>query len=173
LGVSQYRLGHSQQALETLIRARKLNTGRFFGSLSSSDLAILAEIVTHLRNEAMVSEAVRQQALGLVEHYAAFEVVECLFDKEFLRTVVLEKIRADATLSEPVRREALVLAEQHPENANLCNQASWFLVRKPGVDAGAYLRALTLAEAACRLTPDNGNNLNTLGVAQYRMGHYQ
>jgi tetratricopeptide (TPR) repeat protein len=29
------------------------------------------------------------------------------------------------------------------------------------------------AEEACRLEPQNGNYINTLGVAQYRLGQYQ
>jgi Flp pilus assembly protein TadD len=76
-------------------------------------------------------------------------------------------------LSEPARREALLLAEQHPENPNLLNNASWSVVRKPGAEAEAYRRALVLAETACRLAPSNGYFLNTLGVAQYRVGHYR
>ena len=36
-----------------------------------------------------------------------------------------------------------------------------------------YRRGLRLAEVACRLEPDNGFYLNTLGVAQYRMHQYE
>jgi Tfp pilus assembly protein PilF len=37
----------------------------------------------------------------------------------------------------------------------------------------AYGRALWQAEVACRLAPKNGDYLNTLGVAQYRLCRYQ
>ncbi len=41
-----------------------------------------------------------------------------------------------------------------------------------GCRAPAYRRALRVAEVACRLAPNNGLYLNTLGVAQYRSGRY-
>ncbi len=37
----------------------------------------------------------------------------------------------------------------------------------------AYRLALMQAVAACQLEPGNGALLNTLGVAQYRSGHYR
>ena len=40
-------------------------------------------------------------------------------------------------------------------------------------DAETYRRALRYAEVACRLEPENGLFLNTLGVARYRCGKYQ
>ena len=42
----------------------------------------------------------------------------------------------------------------------------------PGASAAAYDRALRQAEAACRLVPHDGNYLNTLAAAQYRIGKY-
>jgi tetratricopeptide (TPR) repeat protein len=39
--------------------------------------------------------------------------------------------------------------------------------------ARAGNQGLLQAQNACRLTPDNGSYLNTLGVAQYRVGDYQ
>ena len=42
-----------------------------------------------------------------------------------------------------------------------------------GAAPEAYRLALEQAETACRLEPDNGILLNTLGVAQYRTGHYR
>ena len=51
-----------------------------------------------------------------------------------------------------------------------CNNVGWSLVRDPGQPDAIYQRGLRLAEAACRLEPDNGFYLNTLGVAQYRSG---
>ena len=48
--------------------------------------------------------------------------------------------------------------------------SAWALVRDPGQPEANYQRGLRLAKAACRLEPDNGAFLNTLGVAQYRCG---
>ncbi len=42
-----------------------------------------------------------------------------------------------------------------------------------GAAPEAYRLALQQAEAACRLEPGDGAMLNTLGVAQYRAGHYR
>jgi Flp pilus assembly protein TadD len=36
-----------------------------------------------------------------------------------------------------------------------------------------YTRALEAARRACELQPDNGAFLNTLGVAQYRVGRFE
>jgi tetratricopeptide (TPR) repeat protein len=46
-------------------------------------------------------------------------------------------------------------------------------VKSPGLDAQNYRSALRRAEEACRLRPQDGLYLNTLGVAQYRSGMYQ
>jgi Flp pilus assembly protein TadD len=43
----------------------------------------------------------------------------------------------------------------------------------PGAAKADYQRALLQIEEACRLAPATGELLNTLGVAQYRMGDYQ
>jgi hypothetical protein len=103
--------------------------------------------------------------------YEAARLVAPLFAKGLLRSEVLAAVRADARLNEAVRQEALTLAETFPEDANALNEASWAVVRQPGVDAAAYQRALHQAEAANRLTPKNPSILNTLGVAYYRLGN--
>jgi hypothetical protein len=45
-------------------------------------------------------------------------------------------------------------------------------VRTPSAGASADRLALHSPEEACRLAPNNRNILNTLGVAQYRVGQY-
>jgi hypothetical protein len=47
------------------------------------------------------------------------------------------------------------------------------VVRQPGASADAYGQALLQAEEACRQQPWNGTYVNTLGVAQYRVGQYR
>jgi hypothetical protein len=56
--------------------------------------------------------------------------------------------------------------------AEYFNNVSWFVVREPDKPEDAYRRALRLAEAAVKLAPEESHILNTLGVAQYRMGNY-
>ena len=46
-------------------------------------------------------------------------------------------------------------------------------MHKPGTARTSYEEALRQSQAAVELQPDNGMYLNTLGVAQYRVGDYQ
>jgi tetratricopeptide (TPR) repeat protein len=59
-----------------------------------------------------------------------------------------------------------------PDGPDQWNNAAWFVVREPSRRPEAYAAALKQAEAAVQAAPDNGNFINTLGVAQYRMGQY-
>jgi WD40 repeat protein len=103
----------------------------------------------------------------------ARDLVDSLFDRLFLRDEVVDRIRSDAGLAEAVRRAALPMAQAHYENATHLNEASWETVRQAGSAMASYQRALRFAEAACRLAPNHGFYLNTLGVAQYRCGLYR
>jgi hypothetical protein len=51
-----------------------------------------------------------------------------------------------------------------------CNEAAARLILPPGQPAAIYERGLRLARAASRLEPDIGGFLNTLGIAEYRVG---
>jgi WD40 repeat protein/serine/threonine protein kinase len=137
-------------------------------------------VVAAIRQDPTVSEAVRQQALAWAEPYGrsltrheAQALVQSRFSKPLPRADVQAQIRSQKSLSEPVRRAALSLAESWPEDASGLNQASWDVVRRPDAGAEAIRQALRLAEAACRLEPNQGYYLNTLGVAQYRAGQYE
>jgi tetratricopeptide (TPR) repeat protein len=68
--------------------------------------------------------------------------------------------------------EALKFVEEFSQSADPLNNASCEMVCEPGADAGTYKRALLMAEAACRLKPENASFLNTLGVARYRVGQF-
>src|SRR5262249_32912321 len=105
-----------------------------------------------------------REALGLL-HW--------LFNRPLLKADVLEAVRADPWLSEVVRQKALAFAEQYHDEPDRFNTASWTVVRQAGVPAEKYRKALRAADDACRLAPDNGHYLNTLGVAQYRVGNYE
>ncbi len=82
-----------------------------------------------------------------------------------LRPEVLEHLRADPRVNEPERRKALALARSTPENPFLLNDTSWRVVRTPGGSAPAYERALRLGESACKIQPNQGEYVNTLGVS--------
>jgi tetratricopeptide (TPR) repeat protein len=93
------------------------------------------------------------------------------------REDVIDTIERDPTLSDEQRRLALRMAENLPQNdifrnANTLNNASWYVVRQPGGTEEQYRLALRFAEMAVQKAPRAGYFLNTLGVAQYRVGDY-
>ncbi len=90
-----------------------------------------------------------------------------------LKLEMIKHIRQDATVSEPVRGQALAWAERYREDPRHLNQASWAVGPGSGASPAAYHLALRQAEAACRIEPNKGEYLTTLGVAQYRVGKYQ
>jgi tetratricopeptide (TPR) repeat protein len=91
-----------------------------------------------------------------------------------LKDELLARLRQDHFLTDTERREALTIAAGYPPAATpqALNNASWDIVRRPDANATAYQLALQQAEAACGQQPKDGNRLNTLGVAQYRLGQY-
>jgi hypothetical protein len=85
---------------------------------------------------------------------------------------VLSALRKDPALNEADREVALQLAETLRENAGQLNEVAWKVVRARDACKDAYARALSQAEAAVQVAPKDGSILNTLGVAQYRVGRY-
>jgi Flp pilus assembly protein TadD len=98
--------------------------------------------------------------------------VASLFEKHLLREKVLDALRQDATLNDDDRKSALELAQSHREDPRSLNEAAWIMVKSRETGKVAYARALRQAETAVRLAPKDGLILNTLGVAQYRVGRY-
>ena len=140
----------------------------------------VAEALDRIRRDASLSAPVRDRALeqaapygqSLVAHEAERHV-HVLYSLPLFRSEVLEHLRANRALSEPVRQHALALAESMPEFPRRLDLASRTVVRQPGAATAAYQRALKQAEAACRLIPQGGDLLTTLGMAQYRVGQYR
>ncbi len=65
------------------------------------------------------------------------------------------------------------LKPKYEPMARKYNFDSWDIVSKPRQGARSYQEALKMALKAVRFSPGNGLILNTLGVAQYRVGQYQ
>jgi hypothetical protein len=137
------------------------------------------EVLDRIRDNPTLDSDVRRRALDLAGPYGASlldkeaeRLVSALYET-LLRPAVRIRLLADETLSEPVRRRALTLAEKISESAGRLNAVSWSVVSQPGAAPEVYRLALEQAETACRLEPDNGALLNTLGVAQYRAGQYR
>ncbi len=89
-----------------------------------------------------------------------------------LREEVLAAIVAKPVLDPEIQAACVKLVGTWAESANAdeYNNHAWPLVRDPGRPEADYQRGLRLAQSACRLEPDNGTYLNTLGLAQYRAG---
>jgi tetratricopeptide (TPR) repeat protein len=105
---------------------------------------------------------------------SAFSLLRYLFHMKLLSPEeAQESIRRDQTLSDAVRQKALALAQHYHGNARVFNEKSWGVVMSPRHPEDRYREALRHAEAACRIDPDCGEYLNTLGIAQYRVGQYQ
>jgi WD40 repeat protein/serine/threonine protein kinase len=100
-------------------------------------------------------------------------VVADLFNKLGFRADVLERLQKMHGLTSAVRREAFALAQTYAEDATTFNELAWEGVRLPGKDLLEYRKVLRYGEEACRLEPQNGTYLNTLGVAYHRVGNYE
>jgi hypothetical protein len=143
----------------------------------------LANLRDRIRRDPTISEEVWARAVELanghwedrVRHQAekrADDLVAALFAGGRMRDEVLEAVRAQPGPDPEVRAIALELARTRSIATEL-NNASWFVTREPGRDPGAYRLALRRAEAAHHDRPDDANILNTLGIAQYRVGLYR
>ena len=64
------------------------------------------------------------------------------------------------------------LAEARGDQYNLLNSIAWGIVRFAGRPRRDVEAALRRAEVCCRACPERGTFINTLGVAQYRLGLY-
>ena len=85
---------------------------------------------------------------------------------------VVAHLTNDPCLRNNQRTEALAIARSEPAVAELLNDASWYIVRSKECSQSACQRSFELAVEAYRLAPNDGRILNTVGVAQYRLGHY-
>jgi tetratricopeptide (TPR) repeat protein len=111
-------------------------------------------------NPALRMEA---EAAALLDNYRA---------DGLLQSEAAGRLRQQAGVSTEVRELAQRLLEAGGDDPLVLNTAAWHLVRAPNGSAVHYEAALKLAQTAARLRPDDGNVVNTLGVAQYRRGQY-
>ena len=120
----------------------------------------------HLWETASVSPEVQNRR-------AINQMVADLFGQMHLRADVVERLRTLPGMSPSRMHEVLAVAQTYPENADELNKLAWDLVKPPGGEMSGHRRALRYSEEVCQLEPDNGDFLNTLGVAYYRMGNFE
>jgi hypothetical protein len=140
----------------------------------------LSEVRERIHRCATIPGAVRTRALELADgHWESRvqeqveELVATIFAWGRLRDEVEEILRKRPGIAAEVRARAFEVLQNWPESSSALNERSWSVARDSGRDPSDYLWALRRAEAACRYDPDNGNFLNTLGLAQYRTGQYR
>jgi WD40 repeat protein len=136
-----------------------------------------AEVIARLREDRSLPEGARRAALQIVRasgdrREARIRVAD-LFGQLGLKDEVSATLRKLPGLTAAVRAAALQIAAETREDPNHLNNLGWSQVRQPGRGKSAYALALRQARRACELEPDNWHFLNTLGVAQYRVGQYQ
>jgi hypothetical protein len=138
------------------------------------------DVPARLQAHPAIGEPVRLKALAMAPLYAAaqadreaYRLVDGLGQRPLLREEILQELRRQRGGDEAVRQKALAFAEHYVDQPGRFNQASWKVVSQVGRGPDEYKRALRLAEVACRLAPDNGSFLNTLGVAYYRTRQWQ
>ena len=107
---------------------------------------------------------------------AARKVVDDLYERHGFYYEVIDKIQTDKTPDEPVRKVALQIADsRRGEDADThrLRGESWQIINSPSYSLEDYRAALSKAEKANRLEPNNPFILDPRGVAQYRVGAYE
>ncbi len=102
-------------------------------------------------------------------------LIQFLFSNVQEKTQVLELVRSDKNISDSLRSEALSQLESWlPDvDTSKLNNDVWETVRHPGTSLEQNQAALRKAEIVCLLEPYDFEYLNTLGVAQFRVGAFQ
>src|SRR5262249_23271236 len=107
---------------------------------------------------------IEQQARALIHRLAANGDV---------KAELIRRIDQHTRLRHQVRGEALEMLGRWQQDPLALNAGSWEVVIRANASYESYALALRQAEAACKIDPNNGDYLNTLGVAQYRCGRFQ
>jgi tetratricopeptide (TPR) repeat protein len=104
---------------------------------------------------------------------ATIQTVADLFGQMPLRADVLERLRTLPGMSPSRRQDVLAVAQTYPEHPSALDLLAREVVKLAGGELSGYRKALRYSEQACQLEPENGDFVNTLGVAFYRLGNYE
>ncbi|CAN5288625.1 hypothetical protein BH10PLA2_BH10PLA2_23110 [soil metagenome] len=97
-------------------------------------------------------------------------IVRALFLTYGNQKDVVAQLKQDPYFTNAERELGLEYVQSNQQAALLLNNAAWFAIRYPRIAPHNAERCLKMALEACRLSPMDGMVLNTLGVAQYRVG---
>ncbi len=137
------------------------------------------QVREYLLRDASLAESARRRALEFVDLYGqararrqAEDRISGLASAGLFQSEIIERLRTDPGLTAAVRSEALELARSPVEHAVSLDLSSQAVLHRPGGTTSAYRRALSQAEAACRLSPHKSSFRVTRGMALYRLGSY-
>ena len=100
-------------------------------------------------------------------------LVNKLYEKDGYYYEVINRLKNDKVLDETIRKLALPIANSRCWwDVYKLNEESWKVVSSPDANEVTYREALNKAERAVSLNPHRVF-VNTLGVAQYRVGSYK
>ncbi len=173
------------QATPSLDRVEELENAR---QTSARALSVVDELFDELRDpkdvvraiqaDRTLSDGLRHAALNLVlkrcdsDRRAARERVSALRSAMILVDDLIAAIDKVPDLPDTVRAEAVRIVKRLDDGPSRLNDEAWSIVTRSDASEKAYAAALGAMEIACRKEPDDGAYLNTLGVAQYRLGRY-
>ncbi|MFC1792772.1 protein kinase [Planctomycetota bacterium] len=101
-------------------------------------------------------------------------VVDQLYSEHSSYHEVIDKLNNNTEISESICKVALQIANARSwEDAEKLAKESWEIISSQNEDTKAYKTALEKVRLAIQFEPDDWSILNTLGVAQYRMGAYK
>ncbi|MEQ1830430.1 MAG: tetratricopeptide repeat protein, partial [Pirellula sp.] len=129
------------------------------------------DLKAHLNLGAILANQGNQEE-GIAEFRAALQLAPSAHDAYLLHTNLGKSLSKQGKLDEAVNefREAIRLK---PNDAMALNRLAWLLAASTDPKVQKPTQAVELAMKAVQLAPDNGDYLNTLGVAQYRNGHWE
>jgi WD40 repeat protein/tRNA A-37 threonylcarbamoyl transferase component Bud32/tetratricopeptide (TPR) repeat protein len=115
---------------------------------------------------------VRAPAATAAERAALARVAE-LYTQDPIEADVPARLQDDPKLDAPTRKLALAIAARRQLRAETLNNDGYLVAVQSGRSDVEYQDALRRLDEAHRLVPKNGNVLDSLGVAQLRVGQYQ
>ncbi len=104
------------------------------------------------------------QTITLVDH---------LFQSLVFSQDIIAHLQTETSTPEAIRNMAIALVKIRGDQPTLLNSTAWGIARVASNSLEKYRIALRASELACKIRPNDYNLLNTLGVAQYRMGDYR
>jgi WD40 repeat protein/tRNA A-37 threonylcarbamoyl transferase component Bud32 len=139
----------------------------------------LSDVAQRFRLDQSLTEIQKRAALNLLLRRStdlrerAYALANGEVERHILTAAAADALQNASDLHERVRQMALQRINQLGDDPRRLNEAAWAIVREADEDSDRYLVAREAAAAASEAQPNEAMILNTLGVAQYRVGDYE